>query len=497
MEREQHKASLATAKELNQKLQEELEEAGKRIGQLRETVQKTEEQMVQRGSQISETRRRLFDEKSTVAKLREEVQKHVAAEGRAQAKLEEERCRTAEKEKDLLRLQHVFDTTSSLRAAGGASRAAGRSSSVPYGRSPALLGGSAEESLRRRPEAKVSDCDELAASRPSTATTVLKSALKRSGPRPGLLGGEAKPPPLMSRFCRSSAEAWDRTPVLQKASDALVARVPAASTACAREANSNSRRLLSEQEGPLYTDENVSVHLMFLGTSKRGHLQCSFELALENRCRFALQQLKVAPSAGPSAGNRQASATQPFTMSISQGAASVQPSQTIRLTGRLELLTPFDEGPCVEISYLLVDNLCCRACLRLPIAVTRFMSPVKLPALRFFEVWNSGEFARNEVSFVCSVRQEFLGAGGFFLYAKSLEVGGVLNQLPGLDETSQGLVLACTYPHQGSDVLEFVLVHAELGIPRDAALCRVTLRSMSYIINRGLANVLLALVAGE
>merc|ERR1711971_770358 len=100
----------------------------------------------------------------------------------------------------------------------------------------------------------------------------------------------------------------------------------------------------------------------------------------------------------------------------------------------------------VIFSYLLADNLSCKAMLRLPLAVTRLLSPARLDKHKFMQLWDSSELAHHEVAFICGVREELLAIGMSVSLTKCLQFGGSLHCLPGLDETPGIAVLAAFWP---------------------------------------------------
>merc|ERR1712014_560941 len=124
--------------------------------------------------------------------------------------------------------------------------------------------------------------------------------------------------------------------------------------------------------------------------------------------------------------------------------------------------------------------------------VMQFITPARPSSDRFKEVWDSPEFVQHEVAFVCTVRSTFLDAGGFFFYSKCLELGGLLCPLQGVDSSPQGVALAAAHSATPRSASKELLVRAELGSPHgDRGACRIVIRSASYMLNRGLARVLL------
>jgi len=187
---------------------------------------------------------------------------------------------------------------------------------------------------------------------------------------------------------------------------------------------------------------------------------------------------------------------------------SLPRQQQIVFQGQLEVFGPFELGPKVELSYLLPDDLCQKVCLRLPLAITRFMSGVNLEAGRFIELWESAQFAHTEVAVVCNISPALLqGMGASYSMSRYLELGGALCCLPCLDECTRSIALASSYP-QHFGISKEVLVRVELGGPggptiarpySEPPLCRISVRSASHLVNKALLNVMCELLcdAGE
>jgi len=171
--------------------------------------------------------------------------------------------------------------------------------------------------------------------------------------------------------------------------------------------------------------------------------------------------------------------------------------------GRLEVFGPFETVPQVDFSYLLPDNLGLQARLRLPLAITRLMSPAQLEDVSLVELWNSPGFGHTEVSVVCTVRGSLLNNGGPFAVWKSMELGGTFRCYPSItDDSGRGVILAASYPERSGSTLD-VLVRGELGAPSQfekkngnsffgaETACRLAVRSPSHPVNRAVAQVLL------
>merc|ERR1712013_552152 len=114
------------------------------------------------------------------------------------------------------------------------------------------------------------------------------------------------------------------------------------------------------------------------GTSNAtGRLTCAFEISISNRSNGnTLQQVRIMP--------REVKQHQSFELRIqaqtgTDTANPIRPRQHALFRGELEVITPFEPCPHADVSYLLSDNLCCTTQLRLPLAITRLMSPCQPP----------------------------------------------------------------------------------------------------------------------
>lgn len=180
--------------------------------------------------------------------------------------------------------------------------------------------------------------------------------------------------------------------------------------------------------------------------------------------------------------------------------SALWPQQRLVFEGELEVLSPYEVPPQAEVSFLLADNLCCTMRMRLPLSLALFLVSADISTARFGQLWTSPEFCAAEVACVFAVAPIFVEAGGFFYFSKGLELGGALQIIHGADESPDSLALAgCMEPASlvlssvaSSSAASEVLVRAELGSPSgDRATCRLTVRSASYLVSRGISQVLL------
>lgn len=505
------RTSLATLKDVNMQLQRELTDNRRALDSASEKLSVADARLAEQGDQISEIRQRLFSEQRRCVQLEDELQSGAARQASMQGRFDEERALHEATKRELLSLQHAFKTTAVLQASGGLQAAAaeramssGRNVAYGSGKQDATLpiesrtipvvdpGLEPEETQEKATSPKVNQGDELASSIPGASEKPLQALTRQrresvdGGHVGGRFGGTA--PRVVPIFSRTIEEVWARTPRVLGPPAVLIQRSPPAPPECVERACFYFRSLLAARRGQLYEDEHIVAELAVTGNaSHAGRLKCSFEVIVTNRSGNSLQQVRIHPS--------ECAAYQSFELKIQAqyavgSSVPVRPRERACFSGELDVLSPFETGPKAELSYLLPDNLCCTVRLRLPLAVTRFMAPCQPSSGRFVELWNSPEFLQGEVAFVCLVRRAFLDAGGHFFYAKCLELGGVLQPLPGLDESPSSIVLATSFPLFGMP--PEVLVRTELGPPRgEAAACRIAIRSACYMLNRGLAQVFL------
>lgn len=490
------RSSLATIKDLNMEHQRELTENRRILTITQEQNNAANVKMAEQEKLLSETRQRHFAEQRRSSQLEEELRRCSAQFAAMQEKLNEERSAHENTKRELLSLKHAFKTTAVLQASGGLEVAAAERArlvrqSVAYGATNGAPKADAEAQLPPSSSSsappKVTQGDELAACGASEKPLQALSRQSRKATESGLdtpdgTGTDAvRTAPF---FKRTSPEVWSRSVRVQGPPAVLVSRSPPASAECVERACYHFRSLLAQRRGALYEDEHVYIEMAVSGdSSSSGARSCCFEFAVTNRTANTLQSVQIVPA--------EASAHRHFELRTQAGGQSVRSRQRVCVKGVLEVMSPFEAAPQVDLSYLLPDNLCCRVRLRLPLSIARFMVPCLPSSSRFAELWGSPEFLQAEVTFVCPVRRAFLDAGGHFFYCKCLEMGGLFQSLPGLDESPSGVVLVSSYPQRG-DLPAEVLVRTELGEPRgEASACRVTIRSASYMVNRGLAQVFL------
>lgn len=529
------RASLATLRDTNVQMQRDLDKSNSQLSEARQRQRAAEEELAEKGEQLSETRQRLFDEKRRSTQLEDQIQSFAELHASLQSQLQDERVRHAGVERDLRCMQHIVQTTATCLQRGDPRpepfSTTPKRGSVPYSAGAGALVECEGVVPRRGVSLKVNQSDELASSvsgagratagigssaaaRSGSDSPVGEAPLQRLARKKredsGVTGRERPADALVATkpardgvntnpFCvtaapapslpQSAPEVWAKTARVEAPPCALLSRIPPASHECVERTCAHFRKLMVYPRGALYQDDHISMD-MSVSASSTGRPSCAFDLRISNWSGRHVQQVRLA--AGDLNGRSKA-----FDIHIepSYGKCStgvpLLPQQSISFRGLMEVAAPFEDCPQAELSYLLPDNLCCRALLRLPLTVARFMVPSELTPARFMELWSSPQFAQAEVTFVCAVRRTFLEAGGLFLYLRCLELGGILRPLSGLDESARSVVLVSLYPQRGKTSAE-VLVRAELGDPHgDEGACRLTVRSAAYLVNRGLAHVLL------
>eukprot|EP00388_Colpodella_angusta_P011007 GDKJ01028419.1.p1 GENE.GDKJ01028419.1~~GDKJ01028419.1.p1 ORF type:complete len:277 (-),score=57.54 GDKJ01028419.1:51-842(-) len=145
------------------------------------------------------------------------------------------------------------------------------------------------------------------------------------------------------------------------------------------------------------------------------------------------------------------------------------------------------------------------------------MKPMKLNSSAFFKLWNSQEFETSELAAIVKLRSTFAQVGGFMLLSKCVELGGALENLPGLDFGSQNVVCAgllrrTPLPSSASTLLEkqgskmiavdsvqtsehTLLVRVERGRSEKFKDCvRISIRSSSFVLSRAILSTLVELM---
>lgn len=567
-------ASLANMRETSAQTQRELDMVRNELRATHQKLAAAETKLSERDEQLSSTRQRLFQERQRVSQLKAELQHRDDANNALQARHRDDRSRQQATEKELLRTQfalgrvsqaqqwreegalsrtqdnfEAWSSTTAIPASGSRTARPTRSSSIPYGATSASRR-TAEDLSTISVVGKVNQHDELAGSvpfggaYPSSSSAMAPgedfSATSRSAPqspsrfgsRGGCGGGgshasdalaadeSAQPQPL----ARTTHHVWSRSPRVDWAPSAVVSRTPRAAPECSERTTMNFRRLLVNQQGPLYEDEHVVVEFLMMprGTDRSRAGKCAFTMAVLNRGTQILHHVSlcaVDQSTSSSAtatsklqlekvigGGRSSTSSSKDNGSPTKKAADVPdpplpPQQRVHVNGAFEAHAPFDAPPIVELTYLFQDNLSCKAVFRLPITVARFMVPLQVNPPSFYQQWYSPELAKAEVAFVCPIRAAFLEAGGLFILGRGLELGGALCSLQGVDASAQSFVVSGSLPPQASQHAKSVpcaFIRVELGSSTEnRSSCRVAVRSDSYMLNLGLANAVVDLLCNS
>mmetsp|Transcript_50282 Transcript_50282/g.113276 ORF Transcript_50282/g.113276 Transcript_50282/m.113276 type:complete len:809 (-) Transcript_50282:75-2501(-) len=516
----------AMIKEANVQLQSELDAQQRELDIYRQKLLHAEQQASDKDSMLSQVRQRLFKERAHTSELQEQLKAfgsdREALQQQWERHLEKERNKTAAAQRDLLCMQHAIDTTSSLRAAFPSSRRAQSASGVQrhstggsYQPSPASSRQTALElgktmryvapepaqsvmqggPLRANPAAegeappRVSEHDEL-----SSTVQELKSIRLGSSALDDLTV-RSRERASAEQACASllektTADGWARTPRVTTLLPVVLSRTPAPLPEWVERTTDNYRALLLRPRGHFYEDERIVVQLgSRIESSSRG--RCHFDVNVTNKSSHPLHHFMLVAGEQPQFGAVLIHVEQNL---AATGGYTLWPKQTLALYGSLDALGAFEFGPEVIFSYLLPDNLCVKASVRLPLTVTKFMEPAKLAASSFVELWESAEFIRGEVAFIGTVREAFLRPGGLYLLQQGLQLNGCLAPVSGVDGSPYSCVYAarCSLVGSAGGSAREVLLRAELGGPEgQSPSLRVAVRSTSYIVNRGLGQVIL------
>jgi len=217
-----------------------------------------------------------------------------------------------------------------------------------------------------------------------------------------------------------------------------------------------------------------------------------FEIAVVNRCGYPIQEVNLV--------SKEATYIRGLEFRLQPCGESVQgtlwPNETLRFKGYVKVLTAFQMGPLVELSYLLPDDMHSRSRLRLPISIVRLLTPLRLEPYGFLALWESELFIREEVALVFPVRRCLMDPRSPTTCAKCAVLGGALCVLHGIGESHTNIVLATSYRQRKAP--PEILVHIELGGPdgHGGPFCRLAVRAGSNGAGRAVAQALLD-VLGE
>jgi len=527
----------AAVQEANKQLQAELDAQQRELAICRQRLADLEEQAGEKDRLLSQVRQRLFKERAHTNELQEQLKAcgtdREALQLQWERQVEKERSKTAAVERDLLCMQHAIETTSSLRAAFPSSRRAQSASGVQrittgskatpqhsYAARQAAMdvgktmrfeatppmtqrlvqSGRAERSADKDSQnlfgadaigeaPRVSEHDEL-----SSTVNELKSIRLGSSALDDLtlrsrerMNAEQASASLLDK---TTPDGWARTPKVSTLLPVVLGRSPPPLPEWVERTTANYRALLSRPRGHFYEDEHILVQLASHKESG-SRSRCHFDINVTNKSAQSLHHFMLVAGEQPQFG---AMVIHVEHDPASIGGYTLWPKQTCALRGYMEALGAFEFGPEIVFSYLLPDSLCVKATVRLPLTVTKFVEPAKLAASSFVGLWESSEFARGEVTFIATVREAFLRPGGLYLLQQALELSGCFTPVIGVDGSPYSCVYAarCSLIGSAGGAAKEVLLRAELGGPEGHSPClRVAVRSVSYIVNRGVGQVIL------
>eukprot|EP00930_Biecheleria_cincta_P037654 TRINITY_DN25872_c0_g1_i1.p1 TRINITY_DN25872_c0_g1~~TRINITY_DN25872_c0_g1_i1.p1 ORF type:complete len:1073 (+),score=187.38 TRINITY_DN25872_c0_g1_i1:33-3251(+) len=482
--------------EFNDRLQTELDRCRQDLASFRRRASEAERRLADREEIISDTRQRLFEARQRITQLEDELTGQTEVQQSLQNRLQGVRAQQTATEVELRQVRHAL--SSSMGLADG--RGEGRRGSVPYG----FPGGSTGASLARPPSPSVNQADELAGS----SSTVVRDLASASEIHRSEFRGLAA----------SSDEAWAQTTRVSRPLGALLRRQPP-SPELALHTGTNFRELLARPRGILYGDQQILMELAISSPAAvaSGRPSLGFEVQLTNRSGQQIHDVRLHPASNPSGEQGCSGSTKAFDLRLESEVAvraamaagglppvsvSLWPQQRLRFRGQLlayGIFGAFDGGPQVELSYRLPDNMCLRAELRLPLAITMLMAPASpekpLSQSQAIELWGSAEMAHAEVAVVCRLRPGLSGQGMPFSVWHALELGGALRSIPGLGGGPQAALLAGYYPSPGGRQQGLhVLLRAELRGSSPSGgdmLCRLAVRSSSHAVSRAVTQTAL------
>lgn len=472
------RASLLSLREANMQLENEVDVFRRQAREAHKLKADAEEQLVDREAIISNTRQRLFDERHRNEKLEDDLRNMTQHQECLKEELQRWRASAADR---------------SVLGSDAAAVPDPRRGSVPYSRGPS--GGFPSSRVPM-----VSQHDELADSSAQGSTGRDSSS---PSPRRSISDApSARGLAPVRLLPRTPADEWARTPWFNGPPGALVARMPPASADIQEKVGANFRKLLTQSRGPLYQDERITMEMIISAPSGPSRPGIPFDVAIVNRGAHPINQVTLRANL-PVQSHACSLRIEQLPGGGAVGGVLWQ-QQHLRFRGWLETYGPFDVGPEVVLTYMLPDDMCLKAVVRLPLTIARLMKPpTQFAPARFVELWESMEFARTEVAVVCHIRRSLVVAGtGPLAVGQCLEFGGALRCVHGTDESPRSVALVSAYPQHPGTPSE-VLVRAEVGTPpanpstawarapgAEARLCRVAVRSASHLVSRALLQAL-------
>jgi len=457
--------------DVNAQLQRELDQCRRDSHAVRVKTSGLQESIADREELLVDVRKRLRAEEEWISTLTEEITNHSTLHSFLTGHLSEADVKSDELKQELAYIHKAFDDAHvTWRPPRG---------NVGYGGQTGLEQGQRTGELSKRPV--VQQSDELAFAN--------RQGSPRGSPKRYIDDSPATRQAAEMLLPRSSRDAWERARLLVGSPGALVARVPPARRDFTFKTQDNFRNLLVHDRGPLYEDPKLLM-LVAISVDRASRIpRFDIEIAVQNRGGVPFQQVQLV-SNDPGYIHACKLDLQPVPSGGDPGM--LWPRDQLRWRAQLKVLAPFETGPQVELSYLLPDSMRCHSRLRLPLSVTRLLTPVQLDPRRFLELWHSNQFEEAEAAFVVQLRPALLDQRSGVSCATVVQLGGVLQVLHGLGESHNNIALATSYPHRKVTSPE-ILVHVELGGPdgHGGPLCRVAVRAESNPAARAIAQTLL------
>ncbi|KAF4671674.1 hypothetical protein FOL47_001343 [Perkinsus chesapeaki] len=239
------------------------------------------------------------------------------------------------------------------------------------------------------------------------------------------------------------------------------------------------RALIGAQEGVLYEDDILQIGVQSSYTCGMGEGQVS--LYFGNKSSGALDGFAVELISGDD-----------ITLTAEEAVpTAIRAKQQIRLSMKVVCTKPTQQIPMMSMRFLLFDNTPRTLSLRLPILLSKFMTPVDIPnAGDFFSLWRHHTYHLSEQSAVVSITASFGCRDSLLALARSATLGGVLKLHSQLDANPNNLVLCGKFPADSPEGIQCftlpnatVLVRIEVGTgPQHSGKARVAVRSSEPVV---------------
>jgi len=227
-------------------------------------------------------------------------------------------------------------------------------------------------------------------------------------------------------------------------------------------------RLILSSSGVLYEDKHLQLGMkseyngcngkavFFFGNKHSGELQ-QLQLVVEDMPALLMQELENCPR-------------------------SIRAKQQLKYSLVFQCHAPFDTPPGITLSYT-VDGNPVNARLRLPVAVSKFMQPVQVPASEFFGRWKTVAGPPQKVQQVLQTAQPW-SVQALEALVQALGLG----VCPGLDPNPSNVVAAGNFlDSSGNPVLCMVRVEVDAANPRHL---RLTVASHNEILSPAMHDLL-------